>query len=892
MIWISILLILFTTHLCRPQCSENVTNNRIENHLLSIIKPPLESGVMPEVEILAVYYNCRAHSPSPPLFVSLTLTVDFNVTVPDPSPTQYTQIDFECKDDNWAGIISSAPISYSSQPADYRSHSFYTDYCTQCHESASNPYHCMECDEVCNGSYFGYCTSLGVSNCCDFLWQDICYNSCPNRTVSDFDHVCNCAQFLSGVDCEICNYPCENNGTANADCNACVCSQGYTDTNCSTEIDYCLNDPCPRNAVCHTSTQGYTCECIQGYTGKDCESEINYCMTQPCQNNAVCRYNTSGYTCVCHEGTTGFDCDSIIDSCSIQDPCVNNATCVNGIRGAECECTPEYTGIICESVIDFCTSGPCGDNGTCTPLLGNFSCSCMFPYTGLQCENTIDHCSPTPCVANNTVECLNRENGAMCMCEGGYTGVVCEVNIDDCVDMDCNGGVCVDGVLGYKCECLLGLTGGDCELNDVEVLCREIVCENNGSCAGEYLLEAERSEVLLIASGNYTHKPEYCNCSNSWGGDTCGDCMLICLVNQVMDSACYQCMCEGLWSGENCSECDYFREDGDCVEDCTIENYQVSTNRTCFACGIPNCILCNQSRPEECEECEENYTLNINRECEETPMHSTTISLTTPPPKPPTDPPFEFPSLNFSLPVGILLLILVIIAVLIALYCVWKLKCCGCGCGGGGGGNSGGGPSWWGWGSGRKQKMNIKVRRTGLEDGDVVVRSGKKRIVKKAAKKKPDKYKHIEDNRSFEFMPATADIKPTRSESIELNDNPEYSPIKVATPSPHDYEYFYEPQVTSTPLHPTPLTDATFLTPACNSETGDYQSYQDSFTTESVYIPPSVLQQYENVDGSMPQQEYNLASYYIWQTNDSDQNFTQATDSHLSQNTPHSHTPL
>ena len=891
MIGVSILLILITTHLCRPQCSENVTIIRIENHLLSIIELPPESGVIPVVTILAVYYNCRAHSPSPPLFASLTLTVDFMVSIPDPSLTQYTQIDFECEDGNWAGITSGTPIRNTSQSADYRSHSFYTDNCTRCHESASNPYHCMECDEVCDESYFGYCTSLGVSSCCDFLWQGVCYSSCPSRTVSDLYHICSCAQFLSGVDCETCNYPCENNGTANAECTACVCQQGYTDTNCSTEIDYCLSDPCPRNAVCHTSTQGYTCECIQGYTGTDCETEINYCLAQPCQNDAVCRYNTSGYTCICHEGTTGSDCDSIIDSCSIQDPCVNNATCVNGIRGAECECTQEYTGMFCESVIDFCSSGPCGDNGTCTPLLGNFTCSCVFPYTGTQCENTIDHCSPTPCVANSSVECLNREDGAVCVCEGGYTGEVCEVNIDDCLNVDCNGGVCVDEVLGYSCECLLGLTGADCELNDVEVLCREIVCENNGSCAGEYLMEVERSEVLLIASGNYTHKSEYCNCSNSWGGDTCGDCMLACLVNQVVDSACYQCMCEGLWSGENCSECDYFREAGDCVEECTLEDYQVSANRTCFACGIPNCILCNQSRPEECEECEDNYTLNMNRECEETPMHSTTIPLTTPPPKPPTDPPFEFPSLNFSLPLGLLLLILLIVAVLIALYCVWKFKCCGCG--GGGGGNSGGGPSWWGWGSGRKQKMNIKVRRTGLEDGDVVVRSGKKKkIVKKVAKKKPDKYKHIEDNRSFEFTPATADIKPTRSESIELNDNPEYSPMKVATPSPHDYEYFYEPHVTSTPLHPSTHTDATFLTPTRNSETGDYQSYQDSFTSESVYIPPSILQQYENIDSSMPQQEYNLANYYIWQTADTDQNFTQATDSALSQNTPHSHTPL
>ena len=896
----TIFLLLLISTLCKPQCSENVTDSSIRSHILFLLDTPIESTDIPQTLIFAVYYNCRAHSPSHPFFSTLSLTVKFQILQPDPSSVLYTQIDFTCTSNNWVSVRLSSPISNSSQTA---LHSLYTDNCTECHVSAGNPYHCLECDEVCSASNFGYCTSLGVSQCCDFLWQNTCQSTCPNGTIPIQNNTCVCTEFVSGINCDVCSYPCENNGTANAECNGCVCVQGYTDTNCSTEIDFCLSSPCPINAVCHTSPLGHTCVCNQGYTGIDCESQINYCFSQPCQNEGVCRSNTSGFSCICHEGTTGHDCSSIIDSCSAGDPCDNGALCVNGIRGAECVCTREYTGRLCESVINFCETFPCENNGSCTPLLGNYTCSCNFPYTGLECESTIDHCLPDPC-SNNTVDCMNTAQGPVCVCEAGFTGVLCGVNIDDCALVDCNGGVCLDEVLGYVCECERGLIGKDCELNDVTLLCGNVRCENNGSCNSEYFTHADRDEVLLVAGGNFTYKQEYCNCSNEWSGVTCAVCSLHCGDSQVEDTLCSECICEGLWSGEDCLDCDYFREAGTCVENCTLESFQVSTNKTCFACGLPNCLLCNQSRPEECQECVSNYTLNtVSGDCEETPLHSTTVSMTTTPPPTqlPTDPPFQFPNLNFGLPLGALLILLIIVVIVVVLYCMWRFKCC---CGGGGGGGSGS-PSWWGWGSGRKQKLNIKVIRRSFDDdvGDVVVRSGKKKKVvkKRKSNKKADKYKHLESNRkSFEFVPATADQMPTRSESIELNENPEYSPMRQ-TPLQDGYEFIYERHLpSSTPLHPS-HTVSTIVTP-CESQTidplvtglADSESYRDSFTSESIYVPPSVGRQYENVDLSADYphtQEYSGTGYYIWRTDSSYQDYTQASDSILSHHT-HSHTPL
>ena len=898
------LLLLLLTKLCKPQCSENVTDSSIRSHLLYLLNTPIESTDPPQTPIIAVYYNCRAHSPSHPFFTTLSLTVEFQVLQPDLSPVMYTQIDFTCTNNNWISVRSSSPISNSSETA---LHSFYTDNCTECYVSASNPYHCLECDEVCSTSNFGYCTSLGVYDCCDFLWQDTCRTTCPNGTMPNLNNTCVCSEFVSGSNCDLCSYPCENNGTANAECDSCVCLQGYTDTNCSTEIDFCLTSPCPQNAVCHTSTLGHSCECKQGYTGTDCESEINFCLSQPCQNEGVCRSDLSGFSCICHEGTTGYDCSSIIDTCSVGNPCVNAAMCVNGIRGAECVCSREFTGRLCETVINFCETVPCANNGSCTSLLGNYTCSCDFPYTGLECENKIDHCLPGPC-SNNTVDCLNTAQGPVCVCERGFTGVTCGVNIDECVLVGCNGGVCIDEVLGYKCECRLGLIGKDCEMNDVMLLCGNVKCENNGTCNSEYFVNADRDEVLLVAGGNFTYKPEYCNCNNEWSGVMCTKCSLECGDNQLEDIMCYRCICEGLWSGEDCLDCDYFIEGGTCVENCTLESYQVSINRTCFACGLPNCLLCNQSRPEECQECVSNYTLNIvSGDCEEILLHTTTITMTTTPSptKLSTEPPYQFPNLNFGLPLGALLVLLIIIALVVVLYCMWRFKCC-VGCGGGGG--SGGGPSWWGWGSGRKQKVKIKVIRKSLDDdvGDVVVRSGNKTVVKKRkSKKKVDQYKHLECFRgSFEFLPPTAGQMPTRSESIELNENPEYSPLRQIATATDGYEFIYERHLpSSTPLHPSTHTvssivipqESQVIFPLATGLSNDSESYRDSFTSESFYVTPPVTSQYENivvqVAGDTQTQEYSSTGYYIWQASDSYQDYTQASDSILSHHT-HSHTPL
>lgn len=47
-----------------------------------------------------------------------------------------------------------------------------------------------------------------------------------------------------------------------------------------------------------------------------------------------------------------------------------------------------------------------------------------------------------------------------CYCIDGYTGVNCEINSNECWSNPClNGGTCIDGIANFNCICLEGFTG-------------------------------------------------------------------------------------------------------------------------------------------------------------------------------------------------------------------------------------------------------------------------------------------------------------------------------------------------------------------------------------------------------------------------------------------------
>jgi len=71
--------------------------------------------------------------------------------------------------------------------------------------------------------------------------------------------------------------PCHNNATCinQLATYSCECPLGYTDKNCSTDIDDCNPNRCQNNGNCIDRVNGFDCECLIGFAGKFCgESKI------------------------------------------------------------------------------------------------------------------------------------------------------------------------------------------------------------------------------------------------------------------------------------------------------------------------------------------------------------------------------------------------------------------------------------------------------------------------------------------------------------------------------------------------------------------------------------------------------------------------------------------
>ena len=102
-------------------------------------------------------------------------------------------------------------------------------------------------------------------------------------------------------------------------------------------------------------------------------------------------------------------------------------------------------GVIHFLILDVneCASWPCVNGGTCIDRVAKYTCYCPSGYTGDDCE---------------TSECKFFSVVLIESC------VIILVDIDECESFPCqNGGTCTDSIAGYRCDCIPGHTGEDCE---------------------------------------------------------------------------------------------------------------------------------------------------------------------------------------------------------------------------------------------------------------------------------------------------------------------------------------------------------------------------------------------------------------------------------------------
>jgi len=94
---------------------------------------------------------------------------------------------------------------------------------------------------------------------------------------------------------------CSGHGNCNSTTGACICSSGWTGSNCNQVVNLLCPNNCSGQGICNTSTG--SCVCNTGYSGSNCSTKQ---CPNGCSNQGNCNTNTGA--CVCNAGYIGVDC--------------------------------------------------------------------------------------------------------------------------------------------------------------------------------------------------------------------------------------------------------------------------------------------------------------------------------------------------------------------------------------------------------------------------------------------------------------------------------------------------------------------------------------------------------------------------------------------------------
>ncbi|GAV03552.1 hypothetical protein RvY_13954-2 [Ramazzottius varieornatus] len=303
-----------------------------------------------------------------------------------------------------------------------------------------------------------------------------------------------------------------------------------------------------------TNSSHMQCLCRKGYSGVDCSVPVDECSLNLCRNNGSClnRIPPAGFQCVCMPQFSGVYCEKAYDVCQEQ-PCLNGGACrPTSDGGFHCDCPPDFTGSRCQDSADQCSSAenPCMGRGQCRNRNGSFVCDCAAAYAGEHCEQTL--CSAqtmNPCQNGKCLLDEHNTDGFRCNCSLGFKGSLCEENIDDCIGVSCSGhGLCIDDIGKYRCLCLPGYSGFNCDIAEAARAEDEVVvldhCMSNPCDHGACLNRADGFS---------------CICDPAWRGRTCSetDCSTTSCLNGgtcvvMVGGQAPVCLCDENWLGSRC----------------------------------------------------------------------------------------------------------------------------------------------------------------------------------------------------------------------------------------------------------------------------------------------------------------------------------------------------
>ncbi|PAV72667.1 hypothetical protein WR25_13480 [Diploscapter pachys] len=253
------------------------------------------------------------------------------------------------------------------------------------------------------------------------------------------------------------------------------CADGYSGSQCQL-YDFCgKNTTCQNYGKCVNLWNGtdFMCQCIRPNTqGRYCEdSDTLYAIMEGrcyMSNNSYLQnsVNNPQNDWKCTKGCPGngsqwcgknqdrvwvYKFDTVVAD---DNPCKNNPTLCDSSTQGVCIDLPSNTD---------------GGNGTDTGYL----CVCA---PGSNCANETDECIPNQCLYQST--CVDLFLDYKCICLPGTNGKNCENNINDCIPINVDGqwyptpcntkdsqATCQDGINSYTCTCGSQWTGYNCSMN-------------------------------------------------------------------------------------------------------------------------------------------------------------------------------------------------------------------------------------------------------------------------------------------------------------------------------------------------------------------------------------------------------------------------------------------
>ena len=395
---------------------------------------------------------------------------------------------------------------------------------------------------------------------------------------TDLDKInfhCICDPGYTGIKCQENIDDCEPNPCNGFPCfdfinnYKCDCRDtGFTGHHCEVDINECISTPCfePNTIECYNNINEYHCQCKEGWTGTNCKTDINMCHKDYVDPPFCTKSNTKkcidhkpgagNYTCDCLDGFTGMGCEIDIDECA-SNPCTVENLWVH-----------DYWALA-EDEFELVNRA----SGNCTQGIDFYKCECPEGRKGLSCEIDIDECASMPCL-NNAHNCTHALNEVICNCTSGWTGHYCEINIDECASNPCHhppGGrnygdilaTCIDNINHYICKCSIGWTGINCD--EFIDYCLSSPCSEWGTCQNQQTPKPIQYKYLEHQGLNGTFVPDlggyHCHCPYMRTGVHCetlvdfcesDPCQNtgICILDDTNDS--YKCSCPPATTGYNC----------------------------------------------------------------------------------------------------------------------------------------------------------------------------------------------------------------------------------------------------------------------------------------------------------------------------------------------------